>query len=75
MDLEYLDWYDVYSSNVARIAYDGDNMALFVEFNNGYIYEYDEVPPDVWDQFIAAPSKGKFVHTNLKNIYPYFRLN
>jgi hypothetical protein len=71
MDVEF---YDVESSNVSQIGYDGDEMVLYVRFNNGYLYFYEGVPPDVWEQMLYSDSKGRFVHTNLKGRYPYGRV-
>ena len=74
MALEDVVFYPVESSNVSEIGYDVDEMNLYVRFNNGYLYWYEGVPPEVWDQLLYTESKGRFIHTNLKNIYPYGRV-
>lgn len=74
MSLEEVDFYDVESSNVAEIGYDGDEMVLYVRFNKGALYYYEGVPPDVWEQFLYTDSKGRFIHTDLKGRYPYGRV-
>ena len=74
MAFEDVEFYPVSSSNVAEYGYDFEESVLYVKFLNGYIYWYSEVPPEVWDAFLYAPSKGKFVHYDLKNVYPYGRL-
>ena len=74
MALENVDFYDVESSNVSQIGYDDEDASLYVRFNNGYLYVYEGVAPDVWEQFLYTESKGRFIHTNLKNIYPYSRV-
>lgn len=56
----------VSSSNVASGAYADDFGRLFVEFNNGSIYAYENVPPAVWQSFLTAASKGKWVNQILK---------
>ena len=74
MALESVEFYDVESSNVNQIGYDGEMMTLYVRFNNGYLYYYEGVQPDVWSQMLYAESKGRFVHTDLKGRYPYGRV-
>ena len=36
------------SSNVARFAYDESNQVLKVEFKNGAIYDYYDIPENVF---------------------------
>ena len=74
MALENVDFYDVESSNVAQIGYDGDEAVLYVRFNNGALYFYEGVSPDIWDEFLYTDSKGRFIHTHLKDRYPYGRV-
>jgi len=74
MALENVEFVGVVSSNVSEIGYDINDLELYVRFNNGYLYVYQEVPPEVWDQIYMADSKGRFIHTNLKGFYPYARV-
>jgi hypothetical protein len=74
MALENVSFYDVVSSNVSGIGYDADEQRLYVRFNKGDLYYYDGVPYDVYEQMLAAESKGKFVHSDLKGRYPYGKI-
>jgi len=74
MALEEVTFYPVESSNVSEIGYDVNEMVLYVKFNNEALYYYESVPPEVWEQMRYTESIGKFVHTNLKGIYPYGRV-
>lgn len=65
---------DFSSSNVSRISYEESNSTLEVEFHNGSIYQYYDVGVNVWQDFKAAPSKGQFIHQNLKGKYRYARV-
>jgi hypothetical protein len=65
---------DFSSSNVARISYDELSSTLEVEFNNGSIYQYYDVGMEVWQDFKSAPSKGQFIHQNLKGQFRYARV-
>jgi hypothetical protein len=64
----------VSSTDVASIGYDPDSQTLEVEFLSGGIYQYFQVPQSTYEEFINAPSKGKYLHQNIKNRYPYSRV-
>lgn len=73
-----IDWLPVNSSNVAAIAYEEDFRRLFIRFKSGWAYAYEDVPFSVWNAFLAAPSKGKFVFDVIRGagtdgIYAYRR--
>lgn len=54
----------VNSSNVAYIGY--ENGIIEVQFHNGYAYRYPNCTQQLFNEFLAAPSKGSFVHSRLK---------
>ncbi len=64
---------EVESSNVYRVGY--SEKILYVEFRSGYVYEYQNVESEVFENFLNSNSKGSFVHTHLKNKYPFKRIN
>ena len=64
----------VASSNIVSIGYDPDTQTLEVEFNNGSVYQYFNIDQGIYDQLLAAPSKGQFLNTYIKNAYPYSRV-
>lgn len=64
----------VSSSNLKAIAYDTLHHILTIEFHNGSIYEYYNVPPHIYEGLLYAPSKGKYHHRYIKNNYPYKRI-
>jgi hypothetical protein len=47
---------------------------MIVEFNNGYKYEYDEVPHQTYTKFRAAESQGKYFVTDISKAYKYKKL-
>jgi len=57
----------VKSSNVFAIGYDSNAKILQVEFKNGSVYEYYEVPENIYVAFMNSESKGRFVG----NLYRY----
>ncbi len=65
----------VTSSNIEAIGYDAPTMALYVRFlQSGETYIYYNVESWVFDQFIQADSKGKYLHDWIKPNYPYAKL-
>ena len=70
----------VESSNVSSFGYQEGDRALYVEFlgkggRPPALYRYLEVEPEIYDAFFAAPSKGKFVWSHLRDRYDYERLS
>lgn len=69
-----MDWQEVSSSNVAAIAYDPDASELYVRFHSGAEYVYLAVPASVYDGFMEAPSKGRYLNDAIKGKYEYNKL-
>jgi hypothetical protein len=70
-----MDWVSVSSETVDQIAYEAPNNELHVRFLGGRHYAYSNVPESVYQSFLAAPSKGRFVHAVLKDgPYPCRRI-
>ena len=42
------------SDNVTAAGYDDSSQVMTVQFDNGYVYEYFGVQPELWTSFIAA---------------------
>lgn len=51
----------VQSSNISSIGYDENQSILQVEFNNGSIYNYYNVPKTIYSELINAESHGKYL--------------
>lgn len=59
----------VKSSNIASVGYDETTRILEVEFHNGGIYQYLNVPPQDYAELIEADSVGKFFHSRIRSTY------
>ncbi len=69
-----MDWIESpESSTIARFGYDAANQVLRVEFKNGGTYQYFDVPAQVFEAMVAAPSKGQFLAQMIKGSYRYAR--
>jgi hypothetical protein len=64
----------VSSSNIASIGYDPSSQTLEVEFLNGSVYQYYNVPGGIHEAFMRAPSKGQFLASQIKDRFPYSRV-
>lgn len=60
------------STNLESVGYDGTN--LFVRFKNGSIYVYFHVPESLYQELLAADSKGKFLSKHVKGAFQYKRI-
>jgi hypothetical protein len=47
---------------------------LDLSFQNGAVYRYFGVPSFVFDQLLAAESKGTYFNQAIRNRFPYRRL-
>ena len=56
----------VESSNLASIGYDAENEILEIEFNHGGVYQYFDVPENVYDELMDADSHGQYFDRNIK---------
>ena len=50
-------------------SYDPETQTMTIWFPNGRSYDYDGVPPDVYEGFQAADSKGSYYNARIRNIY------
>ena len=66
----------VKSSTIAEIDREVVNEKLFLKviFTNGREYLYEDVPADVYEKFLMADSKGKYLHENIIGKYNYSRI-
>ena len=56
----------VVSSNLASVGYDAVNEILEIEFNDGGVYQYFEVPENVYEELMSASSHGQYFDRNIK---------
>jgi lysyl-tRNA synthetase class 2 len=66
---------DVESAAIRDIAYDARRAKLLVRFQSGERYVYVGVPGEVHRSFLEAPSKGRFFQAEIRDRYPYNRLD
>lgn len=64
----------VESSNLASIGYDAENEILEVEFNHGGVYQYFDVPKNVYEELMSADSHGVYFSANIRNDYEFQKM-
>jgi len=59
------------SSAVRSVGYDQKSLILEIEYTNGSIYDYYDVPPEIYQEFCEADSMGAFVNFRIKPNFQY----
>ena len=69
--------WDVASTNIESIGYDDQSFTLTINFKAGKkkdgqrrTYEYKNISPLLLQRFLAAPSKGKFFRSWIRDQFP-----
>ena len=65
---------EIQSSNIRKTEFDTESKELIVEFNNGLIYSYENVPHQLYTQFRMSESQGNFFNSKIAKVYKYKRL-
>ena len=59
----------VQSTAIAKVGYSKRQHILEIEFVNGAIYRYLDVPPSVYHDLMLADSKARFYDANIRRHY------
>jgi hypothetical protein len=62
------------SSVVLRIDYNASTGILKITFVSGKVYDYENVPEDVYVAMKTSGSKGIFFNEHIKGKFPFKRL-
>jgi len=65
----------VNSSNIESIGFDTSTKMLEIEFNSGAIYQYYNVPDDIYHSLMSANSHGEYLNDHIKDNYRFSRIN
>ena len=64
----------VESSMIHAVGYDSKTRVLEVVFNSGGTYCYEDVPPKVYKELLAAESKGRYMRDEIIGMYSDYPL-
>lgn len=59
------------STVVAAMRYYAHSRVLRIVYTSGNVYDYKDVPPEVYEAMKASGSKGVFLNTEIKGKYGY----
>jgi hypothetical protein len=59
------------STAIRSLFYDAARSELWVTFVTGRRYVYADVPPEVFEAFNIAESRGGFFNHEIRDRYPY----
>ena len=62
------------SSLLATAVYDPHRRLLRLEFRSRSVYLYGNVPANVADALLTAPSKGAYFNHSIRGQFPFRRL-
>ena len=62
------------SSNIRAVGYDDAQNTLQVEFLNGSLFQYFDVPMNVFEGLLTAGSVDSCLHQTVKGVYRYSRV-
>lgn len=60
------------STVISKYYYKPELQILTIVYVSGMVYDYLDVPQEIFDEFRAAYSKGIYLN---KNIKPFFKYN
>jgi hypothetical protein len=64
-------------SGINEVGYHEDSEAhgtLEIEFESGHVYQFFNVPPKVYDEFMRASSREDYYHVNICSRFPNSRI-
>lgn len=59
----------VESSNIASVEYDKETRILEIEFHHGAVYQYFDVPNNVYEGLMNSPAMGSYFMNEIKSIF------
>ena len=62
------------STSIKKIGYDSIENILYIQFTSGILYQYFNIPQEVFNELSSTESCGKYFAENIKKIYKYERI-
>jgi hypothetical protein len=68
IEMQYtIDWVPIQSRALAAAAYVVQRRWLYLRFHSGEIYRYFDFPPEKFQDFLVADSKGAYFGKHIRN--------
>lgn len=55
------------STTLRSVSYAPDHRLLTLEFHSGKVYEYLDVPTQIYQDLLQADSKGRYFNLHIRN--------
>ena len=65
----------VKSSNIFGVGYDKEKSKLRICFKNITMYDYEEVPEEMYNKLLASKSIGSFFNQNIAKQFKYSKVD
>jgi hypothetical protein len=65
----------VNSTNLASVGYSKAQKILEVEFIDGSVYQYIDVPQAIYESLLGSSSRGHYLHVHVKGIYKFSQVS
>jgi hypothetical protein len=62
------------STEFTKVGYQEDSETLEIQFVKGGVYQFFNVPPAVFNEFMSAPSKEGYYHSKIGERFPCSRI-
>lgn len=62
------------SQSLRSVGYDARSSTLEVEFKNGTVYQYRDVPSQAYQELLRADSLGAHINQYIKGQYEFSRV-
>ena len=62
------------STTLASASHEAQSALLELQFRSGAVYQYFDVPDGVYQNLLAAPSKGAYFNKHIRGRYRYQRM-
>ena len=59
------------SGNVLKSTYFVKDQRLYIAFKRGHMYSYENISPEIYEEFEEADSQGRFFHEVINGKYTY----
>ena len=67
--------FPVPSKEITQVGYQEDSETLEIQFVQGGVYQFFNVPSTVFDEFMSAPSKEGYYHSKIGERFPCSRVS
>jgi type VI protein secretion system component VasK len=65
----------VQSTTLATVIYDEVRAVLQLDFLSRALYQYSDVPQEVHEALLSAPSKGRYFNQAIRGRFPFARIS